>query len=741
MEGTWPEDPEQTGEVQPSQDDDELNIVVGVFMRLSIACKSRSLYPADHPAAQEAIHVLYSIMSDALEYIPRIEVQAIKDNLVFEDWPIGKGREGLRQLASRVRSLNIQEIDFLAGITKSEVEALVELLICDPVELEVEGGLEKFILLKGLKNIGIIESSSQLADSGGDGTPGNTPAPEGHASSSIKLPVVEAHTVSTIVPSAEEVPVEVPDIRSHDLDDLLEVFSRPEEMARSLKQLALESSPEDREGQADAIFEFLRDRSTILIANHPDLTKKCLRSVAESLLFLETDLRNMLLHRQLIANVWEDSFCADVLHQFNPQEISDLLCHFFPMNPELVPRTRDMLTKVGFHEKELNQAVELLRHRLVDLGEISPASIATLKSSEDSQSEMPKLPSLEEISASVGDYALEEMEEIKRISEIDLDRERLLGATPMLLDLINKGLRIDNLGRVVELLGKNFWHFVQAGELGPAAMILERIEPVLQNSDAAFDAYRSDLSQMVEEAGGIKVLLEAIRLTCERRNEDPMVIEAFKSYLSQLGERGITGMIDALGAEEEMIRRKYIIDILAGFGLEYLHIFGRYINDPRWYLVRNMVTIMAIFHSTEAIPYLRLTRNHPNPKVRAETIRALGLTGGYEATEMLIQGCQDSDESIKLLCIRWLGRLGEERAVGRLVKMLEGRDPGAESLTVKKEIIATLGEIRAPEAYQALKVFSNRQKLIRRSEWLEINEAARAALTRLVQRYPHLEGL
>jgi HEAT repeat protein len=154
-----------------------------------------------------------------------------------------------------------------------------------------------------------------------------------------------------------------------------------------------------------------------------------------------------------------------------------------------------------------------------------------------------------------------------------------------------------------------------------------------------------------------------------------------------------------------------------------------------------MVTIMAGVHSQETLPYLRITFTYDNPKVRAETVRALGLTGGYEASMLLITGLEDPDENIRLLCTRWLGRLGEEKAVGRLVRMLEGRDPGGESLVIKKELISSLGQIKAPESYQALKRFSSRQKLTRRSEWREINQAAGEALSRLVEKYPHLEGL
>ncbi|OFW59088.1 MAG: hypothetical protein A2W01_04370 [Candidatus Solincola sediminis] len=721
MEGDRSEDFGQTGELSPAGANFELDAVVGIFARLSIACKSRSLYPADHPAVREAIHILFSIIEEALVDNPIIEVQVIRDNLVYKDWHIGKQREGLKQLASRIRDLNIQEITLEAGVSKAEVESFVNLLISDPAELEIEGGVENYSLEKGWRCISIVESSAQLAD---------YEAPTEEVSNQIR----------TIAPLNEEADVRLNDDRLQDMEALLEIIFNPMELAGLLMQLPGEDGlPLDDPTLADVIFDFMKERSEMIITAYPELAEKCMRSLAEALLYFRTDLRNQLLFRRLLKEIGDGPFCGEIIRQFSAQEISDILCHFFPLAPELVPETPDMLSKAGFEKSELDKALDLLRNRLIDLGEVSPALIASLKTGGDATSEPQALPSLEEISAYCSKYGVEEMEAIKRISEMDLNRESLLGTTPMLLDLVNKGLRLDNLGRAVELLKNHFWEFLASGELEYATVILVEIKPLLKNHDPAFDAFRAELSQMIEQAGSPKILRDTVKLACERRIEDYRITEDFKSYISQLEEGGTVGLLEALGSEEDMTLRKYIIDILGEGGLQHLHILGRYLDDPRWYLVRNIVTIMAGLHSSETIPYLRLTFSHPNPKVRAETVRALGLTGGYEPGRMIIQGLEDPDESIRLLCIRWLGRLGEEKAVGRLVKMLEDREPGAESLAFKKEIIASLGEIMAPDSYQALKRFSSKQKMMRRAEWREINEAAGAALAGLVKKYPNLE--
>jgi HEAT repeat protein len=707
----------------PGADRKRLKAVVDIFSRLSIACKSRSLYPADHPAAREAVQVLYHVMDDSFTHIPSITVHVGKDSLVYDKWTIGQERESLRRLASRIRSLNIQEITLNAALTQPEAEALVELLVSDPEELDAEGGAETFLLVKGVQNISVVESMARRVDE-------EAVEERGRTAESV---AVEAGAV--IEPPESELSVEA--------RDLLELLQNPEDLARSLMRLSVEDGrPLSWEELADSIFQFLKEASSLVQLRYPDKAQRYYRSIAEALLFLETDLRNTLLLRQLIPRIQEEPACVNILGRFNAHEMADILSYFFPAAQELLPMTRSLLETIGFENRGIERAVDLLRNRLIDLGEVPPSMIASLEDSpakEDAEgSSVPKLPTLEEISLTFGEYLPEEIEEIQRISEFDLAGEILKDTTPMLLDLLSQGAKLDNLGKAVEMLVQNFRDLTGSAQLGQSAAVLERVTAILENQDPAIDPFRSDLARLIEEAASGQVMHRTLRLAYVRRNE-PQALEELKRYLSVLGQRGIMAMIEALGAEEDMSRRKYIIDILADLGRNHIQILGTYINDPRWYLVRNMVAIMARFHTPETLPYLKRTFHHLNPKVRAETIRALGLTGGYEAADILIQGLQSPDEQTRVPCIRWLGKLEETRAVGRLVNMLEEKEAGAENPRIKKEIVAALGEIRAPETYEVLKKYRSRHKFLNRAEWQEINAAAQEALDRLVERLPHLE--
>ncbi len=699
-----------------SADASRLRPVLDIFSRLSVACKSRSLYSADHPAARDAVTLLHAVMEDSLAEIPHIDVQVVKDSLVFEGQVVGSGSESLRRLASRIRFLNIQEISLAAGASLEEAAALVELLASEPEEVETAGGPETFLMAMGAANIAVAESASARAEE-------TAADPQG--------PMAALETEER-----EEEPQSI----SEEVEDLLELLLYPEELGRKLMGMSGEDgAPLSGAGLSDAIYSFLESALAMVGKDFPQLEATCRRSVAESILFLRTEVRNLLLVRNMLPRLGAGSMSSAVLAQFSPQEMADMLSHFFPAVPELTPKADAILRAVGFNKGEVDLALRLLRDRLVDLGQVPPELLPTLPGEGGSGAEaaLERLPELEEMHSILGEYSEEELREIEAISLFDPAAEMPAETAPMLVDLLRRAGSLLNPGKAVELLQQAFWSLAMTGRLGLAAMALQGTSEILSHADPALDPYRSDLRRMTEEAAAEKVMQRVIQLACENRS-DPRSLEGLKDYMAVLGEKGVSAMVEALGAEDDMSVRKFIIDTLTTLCRDRVALLGAHINDPRWFLVRNLVTIMARLHTPETLPFLRVTLEHPNPKVKHESIRALGLTGGREASDLLMRGLGDADEKARVLCIRWLGRLQESRAVGPLVRMLEDRDPGAENPAVKKEIVISLGEIEAPEAFEVLSKYRSKQKLLNRAEWLEVNQAAAEAMERLKAKFPHL---
>ncbi len=698
----------------------EARAALDIVSRLAIACKSRLLYHAEHPAVKEAVSILHHVIRDSLGNLPELAVRVEKDDLVFGDQSLVGERESLRQLASRIRSRHIRAIIFSPQVGPHEAAALVEILSCPPETLEKEGGAEAYLLSRGIHGIRIVESEAQRAEDR------EAPPPEEGG----VFPEDQDEKTALLV--SEE-----------DLEEFVEMIFDPETLAEVLSRLTDEEDrPLQGEELAKAIYAFLQFARRKILEVLPERKHALARCFAETILFLERNLRNLLLRDHLLPGIGKDPLCREVMGSFSRQETAAVLSFFLPLAPELIPRVDALLESFGLGDEEVTQAVQLIRDRLIDLGEVSLPLLSSLDAiliKRGAGEAGPGLPTLSEVSLLSSTFQVQEMEEIRGISEMDLTLETYQESTPMLLDLLEKGSELDNLGKVIDLLTENFWGLVTTARFDTAAAILESFHRALYKGDPAFVPHREEMNRLLEEAANKNLLQRSIRLASEKRR-DKNVVAGFKMFMRKMGDRGVLALIEALGSEESMSVRKFIIDILAELGREKIPLLGSFLDDKRWFLVRNIATVMSRLRSPATLPYLERALEYPHPKVRSEAVRAVGLTGGFESIDLLLKGMNNSDERTRILCIRWLGRLQVAGAVPRLVDMLEGKQPGAESLEVKKEILESLGRIGDPSTYELLKKYAGRQRLFFKSDWQELSIAAQKALQNLQESSPKLSG-
>jgi hypothetical protein len=692
-------------------DEEELKAVTDALTRLAIACKSRSLYPPRHPAAVESMDLFHAVLSDSLKIVPGIAVRVEKGGLTFRGIPVGGKSPSLLQLASRLRSHRLQQLEIDPGVERGELEALVEMILMDPEELELEGGAAVFLSVKGAGKVRVVESEAARVEEEED---------------------LEHRPADT----AAEAPAAPGDRETEESRRTAELSENPEKIAELLLDLEKEDGRTLKEKEwAAKAYSFLKGLDETVRRRSPSSAEALLRASAEALLFLDASRRNPLLIREILPRLAEESFPRRLLRSLTHQELADTLAYFFPVAPELVSKTKGLLNVLGYSPRQGKKVLALLRNKLLDLGDLPPSLINTLGLPEEEGKRRP--PEEEELFSLFGEYQPEELDFLRRLSRFDLGRENLEETPPMLLDLLEYGPELDSFPKIVELLYQIFPDLLESGRLETVHTVLDslltlRDSPVPLGEEAGATVHR-----LLEEATGVDTVRRLVDIAYAGRDQ-PEVVAGFRSFISRMEERGIRSLVEVLGEEKRMAVRKFICDHLAESGGEYVNILGSYTRDPRWYLVRNMVYILGKLSRPDAFPFIKEAFFHPHPKVRAEAVRALGMNGSYEARELLMQGLSSPDERTRILCIRWLGRLGEGRAASRLIRMLEGKEPGGESLQVKKEIVESLGSMDAPEVYPVLEKYSRYHKVLHKADWEEINRAAKESMRRLALRFPHL---
>ena len=198
--------------------------------------------------------------------------------------------------------------------------------------------------------------------------------------------------------------------------------------------------------------------------------------------------------------------------------------------------------------------------------------------------------------------------------------------------------------------------------------------------------------------------------------------------LAYLGDKVANRIMQMLCGEESAPNRKILSDILSRSGTAVLSIIHDYLNDERWYVVRNAITIMGDIRSQDSLAELSLLLQHDDIRVRRETIRALTKIGGKRAIKILLQTAVSEDQEIRRQAILSLGAMRATAAVPTLLSLLKQKGWSQREIDLKKDTIRALGEIRDPEATTQLVKILKKKRLVHRQLNDELRVAAAAAL-------------
>lgn len=692
-----------------------------LLVRMAMARKARLLYPAEHPAAGQSASMLHAALCDFLLHDDYFIFGLVPDGLLFESRVVGTGQDCLHQLHERLHRLNVHDIAIGRGVTPTDLSKFLELLTTDPEVVECQGGAETYLFILGVEHIRITESAACRREER---------AQEGDESGVTGCDTALAGFADHV-------------------RELVELMRNDRMLGAGLDHLTPEAAQAmDNQQIAGTVFSFLSLASAFIETEQADKSGPLHRCLAEGLLFLKPEIRNLLLLRYLFPRIKDEPGCARIVGSFTEDELAGVLHDLMLAMPDLVSRTAALLHFIGLGETEASQVLRRLKESLLVSGGFPAAHLATLRAGEywsegKEESETPaqqplrKLPTLEEISRFTRAYQVDELDRLQGIATLELQTEALLETAPVLLDLMRRGEDLDNLPAVVEMLRRCFWDSLASGQFALATDIVDRCRTYLAGDRLGQEKVCGDLEGMLASAASPHELAPALRLAYAAR-EDCSTVQAFQSYLGSLQTAGVESLLVLLAAEEERSARKFMHDCLVELGENCLETLGRHMHDDNWWLVRNILSVMALVRSPASLRWLGQTLQHPDPRLSTATVRALGMVGGYEACELLRSGLDSPHDRTRLLCVRWLGRLGDTKALHPLNRMLE--TPGARDrdLPLKREIVESIGRIGTLDALPVLERYSRMRKLVRRSEWEEINRTAAEGLERLHRRFPHL---
>lgn len=125
-----------------------------------------------------------------------------------------------------------------------------------------------------------------------------------------------------------------------------------------------------------------------------------------------------------------------------------------------------------------------------------------------------------------------------------------------------------------------------------------------------------------------------------------------------------TGLIRELGDEQKTGRRKMLLHALQVVARVRPHGLLPHLEDPRWFVVRNVVVAIGTSRRTDMAPRIEPLMVHPDHRVRIEVLRALYRLCGGTCSEVPLHHIHDAHPAVAVEACRLLGGI-EDPAIDR----------------------------------------------------------------------------
>ncbi len=319
----------------------------------------------------------------------------------------------------------------------------------------------------------------------------------------------------------------------------------------------------------------------------------------------------------------------------------------------------------------------------------------------------------------------EEIDCLKAEVEQEIDSTFVFNATKeILFEILVLEKETEPFRDATTLLLKILDGFLTIGEFRQATELLTRFYQLLRQN--GLQGWQLEiLRQWIEDAGD-EVRIERIGRVIEK---DPGIrLEDVSAYLVLLQQNSIKPLIQLLGELKNSKSRRVVCDALSEIGKNAIDLFTPFIDDRRWFLVRNITYILGRIGKEKALPYIQKAFNHEELRVRREAIQALGLIGGPKAISLLIKSLNDRDSRIRAMAATHLGRIGKNIGLSALLEIVQSKDFQKKETAEIKAFLDAIGMVGSNEALPVLQQILERKSLLGLGKKEDIRPAVAHAL-------------
>ncbi len=710
----------------------------------AVALKNVTLYSESHPRGRDSLSSSYRLLKPLLEGRLAVTLGRAEGRLTLESVPLDRDRAIASKLYDDLNDRGIRSIEIAAGVTLDDYTAFVRSLLLKPEKIHEQGGLEAILLDEGVGTITVNKSRiGKVSDamdlltdlslmdllSGRGGGPGG----ERLSTLMAKDPAGLARALAQAAGRRDPAPPPGdPDFRSEQIADSLD----------RMAERALEEEERERP-------EILQDLGRILAACPPELQARIMRE--------KVGPRS---HRRSLTAAVE---------QMSPETLAEVVSAQYTRSSGEHDLIQSLLMQTMVWQKNRQAALGAVEKRLLAAGSAEEASKEILDHLMWAELDVSRRLQLLYKGDNLWSVDFQRVKEVlvklfgtdqvkeattliqKYLSGLlveDASVRRLVAENARyilhLIEKTGKGLpmlvRIGDLfmarlqdeedtevqSRLAAALGFLADLRLRDGECGAVLELMRRADELGASSDPATQERAGRLGLALGRIGNAKVFKD---LTDQHlRGEGKSALEAAE-VLRRTGTRAVDYLVDRLAEEEDRGNRARLVSLLKEMERSSIQAFTARLEDPRWFLVRNVVHILGELGDLEALPALKQVGKHPDPRVRKEAVRSFMRLGGPECEDQIVASITDRDRSVQVAAVNALSVLRGRRSEGIVLDILR-RTGGYADLDpeVRLEAVGAAGRMGLTSAVEPLAAVVLRKGLLGHAEPLEMRLAAVHAL-------------
>ncbi|MGI9648274.1 MAG: HEAT repeat domain-containing protein [Acidimicrobiia bacterium] len=631
---------------------------VEIFDALGIGWGVYELYP--NPVEQQAFLSAAKRLEALGEGSITYEIGA--GTVVCDGEELNLERGGTSRLSLRLFVHEVEWLELVGVPTPPDLSQLFTLLAADENDTRAAGGIASALQLANVSSISVIQRgllTEVLEKPWEERAAEGSPVAAEDEGEGVER-VARLATMVAVGASAEE----VADALQAGVDD------DPARMADAFCNAYRLVYPGDDPGADDE-----SEPDLLAAYRHVPVSKPPIDTFAAAFFLLPLDAQVQILSDFLTSRA--DGFHSLLLDQFAGVELAELAPHLDETSyNELVNYARDVV------DTDTGSADELLP-MVSGAKDVKSARM----SAADRIREM--IDGIGGFGGATGGLAGQLRDETGRAEELGLYVLRVLFEVED---------RPDRFDRLVDTWSRGISEEVEAGNMERALAALSVGVDKVELSPAKQGA--------VED--GLVELLRSDYTVFSQAAADPQSREEVAELLQKFGEPAATHLLERLSDEEDPATRRILIGLLVVVGARFPGPILRFFKDPRWFVVRNAVTIAGKIGGEQWVPHLRQLLDHADHRVVVEAMRALAPIAPDEAVPGLVRGLAHPHERVRETALVLLQASASRVRQEELAKAFT--DPAMAG--ARTHVASLLFDIGTPRALGVLQQLAKKQFVV-----------------------------